>query len=381
MGKVFIEESTLTAIGDAIRAKNGSSELIAPQDMDTAIYAFNTEGVVIPSSAFTNGLYGNSYRFYSNNNDWMLDSYPNRFETLTTADYMFTNSRRTNIPITLKAYKEGFDYMFAYCYNLEEITSCEEGEGLTGYVTATNVFRNCYRLQKIADNFFGTTISTDRTATQTYDDYHPRNDMFNGCYSLMDLPKLQTMINMKTSETLYKNLAVKCYALNKIINLPVSAATLTTNAFTNVVSQCFRLKDFTFETDNGTPKTARWKDQTIDLSTYIGWASDVRLLTQYNADVYGRVTDELNYETYKNTEKWYTSDVAYSRYNLISAINTINSLPDTSTYLANNGGTNTIKFKNDAGRLTDGGRIDLLGEAQIAVAAAKGWTVALVDII
>lgn len=37
MSKVFIEESTLTAIGDAIRGKNGTIDMIAPLDMATAI--------------------------------------------------------------------------------------------------------------------------------------------------------------------------------------------------------------------------------------------------------------------------------------------------------------------------------------------------------
>ena len=37
MSKVFIEESTLASIGDAIREKTGTSELIAPGDMPAKI--------------------------------------------------------------------------------------------------------------------------------------------------------------------------------------------------------------------------------------------------------------------------------------------------------------------------------------------------------
>lgn len=37
MSKVFIEESTLTAIGDAIREKNGTTDMVAPLDMATMI--------------------------------------------------------------------------------------------------------------------------------------------------------------------------------------------------------------------------------------------------------------------------------------------------------------------------------------------------------
>jgi hypothetical protein len=37
MSKVFINEETLTAIGDAIREKNGSADLIAPGNMADTI--------------------------------------------------------------------------------------------------------------------------------------------------------------------------------------------------------------------------------------------------------------------------------------------------------------------------------------------------------
>jgi len=37
MSKVFIEESTLSSIGNAIREKNGTTDLLGPLDMATAI--------------------------------------------------------------------------------------------------------------------------------------------------------------------------------------------------------------------------------------------------------------------------------------------------------------------------------------------------------
>ena len=72
------------------------------------------------------------------------------------------------------------------------------------------------------------------------------------------------------------------------------------------------------------------------------------------------------------------TDINYSRYNHNSAVRTINSLPDTSAYLATAGGTNTIKFEGQSGASTDGGAINTLTEEEIAVATAKGWSVALV---
>lgn len=63
----------------------------------------------------------------------------------------------------------------------------------------------------------------------------------------------------------------------------------------------------------------------------------------------------------------------YSGYNHDRAVETINSLPDTSAY-----GTNTITFKGISGSKTDGGAINTLTEEEIAVAITKGWTVSLV---
>lgn len=47
MAKVFIEEATLTAIGDAIRGKEGSTDLIPTTDMATRIEAIESGGVEI----------------------------------------------------------------------------------------------------------------------------------------------------------------------------------------------------------------------------------------------------------------------------------------------------------------------------------------------
>ena len=55
MAKVFIEETTLTAIGDAIRGKTGKTELIDPANMSTEIASITTGGgggYEIPDEAF-----------------------------------------------------------------------------------------------------------------------------------------------------------------------------------------------------------------------------------------------------------------------------------------------------------------------------------------
>ena len=88
-----------------------------------------------------------------------------------------------------------------------------------------------------------------------------------------------------------------------------------------------------------------------------------------------RVENDTTYAALKNTDDWWSSDINYSRYNHDSAVETINSLPNTKPYLDANGGTNTIVFQGNAGAKTDGGAINTLTDAEIAVATAKGWTV------
>jgi hypothetical protein len=85
------------------------------------------------------------------------------------------------------------------------------------------------------------------------------------------------------------------------------------------------------------------------------------------------VSNDETYQALKNDPDWYSLLPAYSRYNHDSAVNTINTLPDTSAY-----GTNTIKFVGTAGSATDGGAINTLTAEEIAVATAKGWTVSFV---
>ena len=131
------------------------------------------------------------------------------------------------------------------------------------------------------------------------------------------------------------------------------------------------------------------KNQTIDMgeTRYIGYIpsqnTDEQIEKYYLDAETGvtmdtRVVDAATYEALKNNPNWWTSDVAYSRYNHDSAVETINSLPDTSAYLASDGGTNTIKFLGASGSATDGGAISTLTAEEIAVATAKGWTVTLV---
>lgn len=172
-------------------------------------------------------------------------------------------------------------------------------------------------------------------------------------------------------------------SIDELVNFPLSnkAGVSTSNQF-EIYNLC-RIKNFTFETNNGQPYVVSWKNQTINLSNGIGYPPSQThkvYILNYNSGITAdkEVKDAATYEALKNDADWFTPYINYSRYNHDSAVATINSLPDTSAYLAANGGTNTITFKGESGKLTDGGAINTLTEEEIAVATARGWTLAYV---
>lgn len=175
--------------------------------------------------------------------------------------------------------------------------------------------------------------------------------------------------------------------LDKAVGLPVNEVSkIASNMFRDTFTNCCRMKSAVFDTnDDSTVKTANWKSQTIDfaganVSRAVGVTFSDGYILNYNSGITADkcVRTDEDYQALKNDEDWFTYDISYSRYNHDSAVETINSLPDTSAYLATAGGTNTIKFRGVAGSLTDGGAINTLTAEEIAVATAKGWTVTLV---
>lgn len=204
-----------------------------------------------------------------------------------------------------------------------------------------------------------------------------RNNIFYGCVNLRNLPDISMLLNASTSSynNFYYGTFNSCHALDEAVNIPVANhCTYTSNMFGGIADTTTRLKRFTFAVqDDGTPYVCNWKNQTINLNTQVG----------YNPYSYGKyelfpqgkeVTDEATYNALKDDPDWHTKNINYARYNHDSAVETINSLPDCSS----SGGVNTIKFMGAAGALTDGGAINTLTAEEIAVAAAKGWTVSLV---
>ena len=272
-------------------------------------------------------------------------------------------------------------------YNAKKLTSIPYVKGVNQVGTIRDIFHNADSLTGFPEDWADYIDFTSYNAG-----YSPTSHIFSGCSALRSIPtNLQrALINTITTGTStgYYNRFYCCYALDEIVDLPVSAAVLTSSsAFTNCFDYCGRLKRVCFAMqEDGTPYTASWKTQTLNLSNYVGFSETINDVTKWENyhgitqdKHYGELYDnDPKYDALKNDADGFTTIPAYSRYNHDSAVETINSLPDTSAYLAEKGGTNTIRFKGAAGEYTDGGAINTLTEEEIAVATAKGWTVSYV---
>ena len=386
MSKYVIDSSTLTSIADAVRTKGGTTDPIVVSDIPTAITNLPSGGGDIPEEAFV--ISGDCYYRFSNNGwNWFIEKYGNKITTkdITIANSMFHGSDKIpKVPFDLnlsssRSYHDS-SYIFENCDNLTQIPKLNN----VIVYDARGMFRMCRTLRTIPEDI-ADTWNWSYLEKQTSSSIGKQNEMLQGCVSLRSFP--MTLIKSGNpysnySNSYYRNGFNDCYALDELINLPIpyTKAKWNSNAFISTFGRCFRLKNATFALNNSTPYTVTWKNQVIDLSNYVGYTMIKANILDYNNGITAdkEVTDDASYQLLKNDPDWFTCDINYSRYNHDSAVATINSLPDTSAYLATAGGTNAIKFNGGAGALTDGGAINTLTEEEIAVAAAKGWTVTLV---
>lgn len=375
----------MTAIADAIREKTGDSEKLTLDGMATAISGISTGGADLPEEAFN--VTGNCmYRFSYDGWNWFIDNYGSRIKTSDISNpssMFFYSSNLENIPFDInigKATYIDFEYMFNYCQNLKSIPKINNKPSVR---ETDNMFNYCQRLRYLPEDI-ADWFSWSYLEAQTTSYSGSRSNMFSWCSSLRSIPMdfLSHANPMSNYSYTYLNYGFQnCYTLDELVALPLPyTATYTSNIFNRTFDYCNRLKNITFEMPDGQPYVMNWKSQTIDLTSYIGYANTFNNITIYNSGITAdkQVKDDATYQALKNDVDWFTINIDYSRYNHDSAVATINSLPDTSAYLASAGGTNTIKFKGAAGSATDGGAINTLTEEEIAVATAKGWTVSLV---
>ena len=371
-----------TAIG---LDKDGNEFKYTPLEMAEVINGLET----IPTEAFI--FTGScSHKFANGSWDWFINQCGDKITTnnITDTVNMFNKTSLKTIPFDINIARNttNIENTFNYADKLEVvpyIIGPEKNPPTSSYSGTLNmgyIFGNCQRLRYIPEDYFWKIVpNKDFWEVQANISSQGQDSIFGYCYSLRELPDISMIGGNWTSgySCIYYNFLQFCYSLDKAINIPVYG-TFSSNAMSNLFYNNHRLKEFMFlMNEDGTPKTANWKNQTIETTSTskgtLGYGTYSP--TNYNAGITPdkKVIDDATYQALKDDPDWYSFDVNYSRYNHDSAVNTINSLPDTSAY-----GTNTIKFKGEAGALTDGGAINTLTEEEIAVAIAKGWTVSLV---
>lgn len=370
----------LSAIGNAIREKTGGTELLTLDQMPAEIANIQSGGGEVEPIVLSDNC---NYACFGAIASAYIDKFGNTISTfnITNSDYMFDNYTLKKIPFALNYNNnnnfKSMNNLFYEAINLEEIPIMNNvyPGGLD------NFFYSCKRLRNLPDNF-GIDWNWNRIHTYTYASIR---GMFRNCYSLRSIPEsfLSNLWGIQTSPSygIYYYGFMSCFVLDEIKGLKLNQSTIDRNCFNDAFTNCARVKDIIFALEeDGSVQTVNCKSQTIDLTTYVGYGDSSNLFTNYNSGITAdkRVKDDATYQALKDDPDWFSTNINYSRYNHDSAVRTINSLPDTSAYLATAGGTNTIKFKGESGALTDGGAINTLTEEEIAVATAKGWTVSLV---
>jgi len=369
----------LTNLANAIRAKTGGNSSMTVAEMATEVSTISG-GETIDSRIFQ--MPTNVQSLFSENRwQYLLQQYADRLvfpSSGVSGSSMFQGSSYLTdelAPISLVLNTQSTSHsMFYNCNDLTDIPTLSG----TVYNNINQMFSGCYRLRtipdaKVANLNFSTNFNNYAGSTGA-------QSIFQDCRSLRAIPS-HLLTHIYTSGTNanssgYVNQFRNCYCLDEIVGLHVSSTqSKKANMFSSTFYWCCRLKNLTFITNNGTPYSRTWSNQSIDLSTGVGYffPTTGALLGNSGITTNKEVTDAASYAVLKSDPDWYTLDVAYSRYNHDSAVATINSLPDCSA-----GSNNVITFLGASGSATDGGAINTLTSAEIAVATNKGWTVTLV---
>lgn len=353
-----------TAIG---LDKNGNEFKYTPLELVEKVSGMD----VMPDKVIT--LSGDcKYAFSGGVVDAVGDLVKDKIQTqnINMASYMFYGTQWEEIPFTINlatGYNIYCEYIFAGSTGMPN--KLKRLPKMTGQpYNLANMCWNAPDLEEIPESFYEDIDWTKLDASGT-----GCVSGFQFCSKLKAIP-FDLLKHKGSGSPTWYNSFYSCAALQEL-TLPAFTDTYyTSNTFgSNTFYNNYAMRKLVFEMSDGVPVVVRWKNQTIDLArNNFGFGSSYNGCT--SAD---EIKDAATYEANKNNEYRWTYDVNYALYNRTAAVETINSLPDASAYVAS-GGTNTIKFIGNAGALTDGGAINTLTEEEIAVAAAKGWTVSLV---
>lgn len=381
MSKVLVEEGNLTNIANAIRAKSNTTALYKPGEMAAAISNLSTStSTYVPTDedlTFRNCQ--SRYLFAENQFSWIFNNYKDKKIRFTgDCSEMSNTFRRSKI-------EDLSNVIFENCRG-----NRVKGVSLEGLLSITNTkyppeVKNCDITSLTsafsqASNLKYLPSFENCIITPHYSNRNVLEDMCQFAYSLEDVnfdaSKGIRLKNPRYSfeDPFYGYIFIRCYRLKSIVfSLPtVQESPITDqNQFPGFILNCYRLRHLKFK--NYLP-SLQIKSQVINIPSGTGYRTDTDNPEYFPTDK--EIKDDATYQALKDDPDAWTKMPEYSFYNHDSAVETINSLPDTSAYLAETGGTNTIKFKGNSGSKTNGGAINTMTAEEIAVAAAKGWTVA-----
>ena len=418
MANVIINDTNLTNIANAIREKNGTTNSYKPSEMANAIAAIEAGGGggYVPTDEELYYTVGSSSLFPTAHNMFLIREYGDRMKLKlqSYSEAFFLNYPYETFNVNPKISKDstetiGLGSFFNGMSKVKEITGTFHQEDTSiqyNHNSMYGLFRNCNNLRTINENFINAdTIFWLNSSSSSYCKF---GCVFENCYSIREVPKFVFKLthcadggrtNITSTYYAYSKTFYNCYTLNKIEKLPIFYGQylredkITGNLFTNTFDHCSNLSKLTFDVnEDGTPKVANWNNQIIDLSVNVGYASSASHMTGYNSGLtadgninIGGVTPTFQAYRAETINDYYATNGGCSKYGHLEAVETINSLPDTSAA----GGGNTIKFYGSQGYYTNYlkgrcgespmvlGTINQLTEEEIAVAAAKGWTVSI----
>ena len=367
-----------------------TADTVSPSTLASGITAHDKSGNIITGTALT-GFTADDLKFSGNltlfNVDGRFDRIINKYfdsvklggwtesgidYNVTRLSSAFDNSSLSAIPPISIRGKVNVNRAFSGCINLTQLPTFIQYTPSAKIVELVYMFNDCASITNIPSAYLSSIIGYDsNTSNSTI-------GLFQNCLSLKEM--LDTVICTNSIE--FSHMFENCCQLNKIVGLIMPNTEFVSNKFTDMFKNCVMMSKLTFSGSGN----YQWKSQTIDFTTcgYDTTTNHTYSTTmggkEFTFDSAKQVTDASTYNQLKDTADWWTADVAYSKYDRQSAIATIKSLPDTKNYLSSNGGTNTIKFKKNAGSAKgDNYNMSKLSASEIAVATAKGWTVSLVN--
>ena len=293
-------------------------------------------------------------------------------------DHGFSNSSLSRIPpIIIYGIQQGsLEYAFSGCKNLTELPILSTAPYNGTISNLRYMFSDCYSITQIPSGY----LSNQAIVLAQYDADTFRG-IFQNCVRLEEMNDGSFLQYGKEYSNMFKN----CCSLRKLEGLVLKDfqnVKRITNEFSGTFDNCAMLSSLVFSTSGD----YKMDSQTIDLTT-CGYSTDRDGKYKFGSYTFQLpiakgVFNENTYEHLKDTEDWWTNQVAYSKYDRQSAIATINSLPDTKKFVDSQPlpYPNKIKFKKGAGSAKgDLYNMSNLTDEEKGVATVKGWTVELVD--